>query len=117
VFAVANVIVTLDDTTELAAEIAFFSAPADGGLEFVRDLPHFDGPQVFSDDPSAPTFITGDYSLVNSQDDAPYTLTIADAPPGGATPVPEPGTWLLLLSGFAATAAVMRKRTTRWTRA
>jgi hypothetical protein len=55
-----------------------------------------------------PTFITGDDSLVNSQDDAPYTLTIADAPPGGAA-APEPASWLLLLTGFIATAAAAPK--------
>jgi hypothetical protein len=111
-FAIANVIITLDGTSELAAEIAFLSEPAGGGLEFVGDLPLFDGPQLFSGDPSAPTFITGDYSLVNSQDQAPYTLTITDAPAGGAAPVPELRTWLMLLAGFAAMAG-MRKRAAR----
>jgi hypothetical protein len=108
-FAVANVIITIDGDAEAAAEVAFFYEAADGGLEFVGDLPQLDGPQVFTADQGNPTFITGGYSLVNSQDDAPYTLTIADAPPGGAA-APEPGSWLLLLTGFIATAAVVRKR-------
>ena len=68
-----------------------------------------DGPQVFMADQGNPTFITGDYSLVNSQDDAPHALTIADAPPGGAA-APEPASRLLLLTGFIATAAVAPKR-------
>jgi hypothetical protein len=108
-FAVANVVITIDSHAEAAAEVAFFYEAADGGLEFVRDLPQLDGPQVFTADQGNPTFVTGDYSLVNSQDDAPYTLTIADAPPGGAA-APEPASWLLLLTGFIATAAVVRKR-------
>jgi hypothetical protein len=108
-FAVANVIITINNQAELAAAVAFFYEGADGGLEFVRDLPQLDGPQVFSGNPGTPTFITGDYSLVNSEDDAPYTLTIADAPPGGAA-APEPGSWLLLLTGFIAMAVVARQR-------
>jgi hypothetical protein len=108
-FAVANVIITVDNGPELAAEVDFLYEGAGGGLEFVRDIPQLDGPQVFSVDQGNPTFIIGDYSLVNSQDDAPYTLAIAAAPPGGAA-APEPGTWLLLLTGFVAMAAVTRQR-------
>jgi hypothetical protein len=47
---------------------------------------------------------------VNDVDEQPYTLTIADASPGGALPVSEPGSGLLVLTGLVATAAVMRKR-------
>jgi PEP-CTERM motif len=100
-FEVANVIVTLDHETELAAGVIFFTKSDHGGLEFFRDIPQLYGPQVFSVDQGNPTFITGDYGLVNSQDDATYALTIADAPPGGASPVPEPSTWAMTLIGFA----------------
>jgi hypothetical protein len=106
-FEVANVIITLDNEAELAAEVDFFFVPGGGGLEFVRDLPQLFGPQVFSDDERTATFITGDYSLADS-DGVPYTLTIAS--PGGALLVPEPGSGLLLLTGTFATAAVLRKR-------
>ena len=109
-FDIDNVIITVNSQSELAAEVAFFFEDDGGGLQFVNDIPQLFGPQVFSDDESTPTFITGDYSLVNSADDLSYTLTIADASPGGAAPAPEPGTWLLLLTGLVATAAVARKR-------
>ena len=103
-FTIPNVIVMTDGGGEFAAGVIFFTDLAHGGLEFFRDLPQFTGSQVFSVDQGNPTFLTGDYSLVYSQDDAPYTLIIAGAPPGAA--VPEPGSWLLLLIGLVAMAAL-----------
>jgi hypothetical protein len=111
-FEVANVIIAIDGgQNEFAAEIAFFSQTFAGGLEFVRDLPHFVGPQVYTNDQEGnPTFIPGVYALTNSQDDQPYTLSIADARPGAGAPVPEPTTWMLMLTGLIAMVAVTRKR-------
>jgi hypothetical protein len=112
-FTIPNVIITIDGGVELAAGVIFFTDQAHGGLEFFRDLPQLDGAQVFSvDDEGNPTFITATYGLVNREDDASYTLTIAAGPPGGTT-VPEPGSWLLLLTGFVVMAAAGSRLTSQ----
>ena len=104
-FTIPNVLVTTESGGEFATGIIFFTDLAHGGLEFFRDLPQLDGAQLFSlDGDGNPTFLTATYGLVNREDDAPYTLAIAVATPEG-TPVPEPGSWLLLLTGFVVMAA------------
>lgn len=55
------------------------------------------GPQTYSGDESAPTFLTGVYNGTNLGTGADAKVTIS----GGASPVPEISTWAMMLSGFA----------------
>lgn len=72
-----------------------------GNLGFTQ----FSAPTLFTGLPSAPTFLTGSFTLVN-----PFfgngTLTISPA----SAAVPEPGTWLMTLVGFAGIGLALRRR-------
>jgi hypothetical protein len=66
------------------------------------------GPQIFSGSPTAPTFITGSYSLSAYFRGAPGTGQLVISNVGGA--IPEPASWAMLLSGFGLTGIAMRRR-------
>lgn len=61
------------------------------------------GPQLFSGPTAAPTFTPGAYVLTDSLGGGDYALTIGNA-------VPEPASWALLILGFGAVGAVLRRR-------
>lgn len=82
----------------------FFFTSAMGGL-----FNNLYGAQIFTGSTSAPTFITGTF---NSTFDSPNNtdragiVTISAVTPA----VPEPGTWLMMLVGFGAVGAALRRR-------
>jgi PEP-CTERM motif len=85
----------VDGATDPTDVLCFFNVGDLGGLNSINLLPDFFGPQVYSGDESAPTFMVGTYyfTMDGSNGDV-ETLQI--------TPAPEPGTMLLLGSGLAA---------------
>jgi len=94
------------------ADIAFFDASLGGGLSIIdyEDFSPFlvaDGPQLYSGTVQAPVFGTGTFQLTEYQGAGRYTLTIADASPAA---VPEPASWAVMLAGFGATGAAIRRR-------
>jgi hypothetical protein len=58
------------------------------------------GPQAYSGDESAPTFLMGVYDGTNLGTGAAAIVTISS----GASPVPEISTWAMMLLGFAGLA-------------
>jgi hypothetical protein len=91
----------VDGTSDSSDILCFFNVGDLGGLNSINLLPDFFGPQVYSGDESAPTFMTGTYYFTMDSTDQIETLQI--------TPAPEPCTILLLGSGLAA-LGLKRKR-------
>jgi hypothetical protein len=91
----------VDGTSDTSDILCFFNLGDLGGLNSINLLPDFFGPQVYSGDESAPTFMTGTYYFTMDSTDQIETLQI--------TPAPEPCTILLLGSGLAA-LGLKRKR-------
>jgi hypothetical protein len=91
----------VDGTSDSSDILCFFNVGDLGGLNSINLLPDFFGPQIYSGDESAPTFMTGTYYFTMGGTDEIETLQI--------TPAPEPCTILLLGSGLAA-LGLKRKR-------
>jgi hypothetical protein len=91
----------VDGTSDTSDILCFFNLGDLGGLNSINLLPDFFGPQVYSGDESAPTFMTGTYYFTMDSTDQIETLQITQAP--------EPCTILLLGSGLAA-LGLKRKR-------
>jgi hypothetical protein len=91
----------VDGSSDPSDILCFFNLGDLGGLNSINLLPDFFGPQVYSGDESAPTFMTGTYYFTMDSTDQIETLQI--------TPAPEPCTILLLCSGLAA-LGLKRKR-------
>lgn len=88
--------------------VAFNTIGFDGGVTLGDDFANLWGEQLFTGTTAAPTLRTGTFSLLlDGQPDQVATLTIA-APAVAA--IPEPMTWGLMVLGFGAAGAAMRRR-------
>ncbi len=78
----------------------FYAAANDGGLQIGDDFfsYYFAGPQLFSGTLDQPTFSLGT-SYLYPYYTPPYFLTVTVSP---VSDVPEPATWAMMLTGFAA---------------
>lgn len=97
-------------------DLNFYTGPAGGGFGVNNPndgdfgLFSLEGPQLFSGTLNSPAFTPGTYAFTN---DFYYgavraTLTITQLSAPG---VPEPATWAMLIMGFGAMGAAMRRRT------
>jgi hypothetical protein len=104
-FRLDNVLVNVDNMFGQTSSINFFNSFASGGVSLV-DLGNLalSGPQLYTGTEAAPTFLTGQFSLMSGVD--PYTLTITPE----SSPVPEPSTLLLLGTGALVTLGSIRPR-------
>lgn len=81
--------------------IIFVNINAGGGLG------DYYGAQLFSGSPSAPSLISGTFTLFFLDDSSRAgTLTISDT----AAAVPETATWAMMLAGFGAVGFAVRRR-------
>lgn len=83
------------------------SMPSFGGFDDLENI--YEGPQLFTGPTNAPTFRLGSFTLDNFGSGATLVISDPNAPAG----VPEPASWALMLTGFAATGWVMRRARTR----
>jgi hypothetical protein len=104
-FGFNNVAGIFDGTPGTASTINFGEG-IDASLNIVAPglgFTQFSSPTLFTGPASAPTFLTGSFTLIN-----PFfgngELTISSLTSG----VPEPATWVMMLLGFGATGWVLR---------
>ncbi len=104
-FIVANLVVSIDGLDALR-DVGFVRQLNGGGLIILGTTIDLTGPQLFSGTLAQPTLLAGNYQLAALRDpNVTYRLSVT---PAGA--VPEPGTWILLLTGFGLAAAGLRAR-------
>ena len=109
-FIITDTVVEIDGSNALR-EVGFVRALSGGGLVILDTPFNLAGPQLFSGSFAQPTLLAGNYRLTGFNDPTiTYRLSVTDI---GA--VPEPETWLLLLTGFGLLAAGMRTRRFRAT--
>jgi hypothetical protein len=102
-FELDNVLLTIDNEDELASALRFFYSSDGGGMQLVAGPISLPGAQVFTTDGSGnPSFVPGNYSLTNLQDDAPWGLAITAQSPGSPEPVPESSSLFLTLPALGA---------------
>jgi hypothetical protein len=100
-----------DDAIFGVADISFFNADFDGGIQIVdfyggSTLLVTDGPQLYTGSEYTPTFLTGTYALSEYLGTGSYSLTISDT----TAAVPEPASWAMMITGFGLAGAAMRRR-------
>ena len=104
------------------SDVIFYTSPLNfGGLEIDDNedpdgngplqpngpLVNAAGPQLFTGDPSSPTFTLGTFSLQEFEGRGQYSLRVTNV----ADAVPEPATWAMIVVGFGAIGFAMRRRT------
>lgn len=99
-----NLNAELNDNPIVLELIQFWAgAPARGGFDARIGLTTFfsaNGPQLYEGTPYDPTFLRGTFNTSGGE------LTISPA----VAAVPEPGTWAIMLVGFGAAGAALRRR-------
>ena len=84
------------------ANYNFYDSAEGGGFDGGYSINVYNGPQLFTGTTAAPRFVAGTYAFTDFYGQA-TTLTIT---PG----VPEPEAWVLMIAGFGAIGAAMRRR-------
>lgn len=109
-FRINDVAITFNGSP-VTALIEFYDAGGGGGAcaDIVCSLFDLYGPALFSGSVTAPTFLTGTFSLNQGSPSGPgVRLTIADIGNGGV--IPEPATWAMLIAGFGLVGSALRRR-------
>ena len=111
-FILNNITVTVDNLSDITADLTFFSSANSGGLDIfpisgVNPIISLDGPQLYTGVETAPMFASGSFSLGNPATEKPYSLVIAQVTPPS---VPEPSTLLFLGTGLVSAVGVFRQK-------
>jgi hypothetical protein len=88
--------------------VAFNTTMFDGGLTLGDNFTNLWGPQLFTGTTAAPTLLTGDFSLL-VDGEAGRTVSLSITAPVMSA-IPEPLTWSMMVIGFGAVGAAMRRR-------
>lgn len=103
-FAIRDVAILLDGQN-LVRDVRFANALNGGGFVIPGSVIDLTGAQLFSGARSSPILLQGQFSLTGVGNQSTYTLNVRQA----TAPVPEPSTWLLLMVGFGAVGAALRR--------
>lgn len=76
-----------------------------GGL-YSLNIGSFSGPQLFSGPASAPTLLTGRFTLFDGPLGSSGVLNVTSV----VAAVPEPGTWAMMIVGVGLAGSVVRRR-------
>lgn len=105
-FVIGDVLVQLNGISQ-TRDVGFVRELSDGGFIILGTNINLAGPQLFTGTFSAPTLVTGDFALTGFSDRSlQYSLQVRPA----VAAVPEPSTWLLLLTSFGLLGGTMRYR-------
>jgi hypothetical protein len=111
-FIVQDVTVTENGASTPDSTLTFYDSSYGGGLE-IQPNPStlvFDSAQLFTGTNAAPTFVLGKFNLTDDIDGAQYKLTIAADDPSDPSPIPEPSSLALVVTGALAGAETLRRR-------
>lgn len=105
-FIVGNVLVQRNGISQMH-DIGFVRGLSEGGFIILGTDINLAGPQLFSGTFAAPTLLAGNFPLTGFNNRALlYSLQVRAA----TAAVPEPATWLVLLTGFGLLGAALRGR-------
>jgi hypothetical protein len=110
-FTLDDISVTVPGFGVFSGNLTFFDSAAGGGAGSGVDI--LNGPQLFSGPLSDPTLLTGDFTLsgsVTPDPDGPVAITgvlSAVSAVVNSSPVPEPSSLALLLTGITTIAGAM----------
>ena len=103
-FRIDNQLINIDNQFGETSDLNFFNNTAAGGVSLLGLNLVFSGPQLYTGAEATPTFLTGQFTLMSGLDT--YALTIAPE----SSPVPEPGSLVLLATGAVATLRSIRRQ-------
>ena len=112
-FGLRDVAAELEGSPVQLFGLVFYASSGEGGFDLylpTGDVAELAGPQLYTGDDSAPTFLLGTFELVQRGNDAIHQLTISDT-----AAVPEPAAWVLMIGGFGLAGSVVRRRRERLT--